>query len=228
MSEASSLVAHNVGFGTSSHWQMPFSLQCRLLGSSRHFSVLGRTRLHHSLVHLLSVRLRLELLKKKIQMDSLPNIDEKMCFVIGLPRCGSTLVHNLMSFDSASACFDFAEMHDPSHAVVSRDVKARLEKLKKAMPMLSKKANLKEGKKEDDSFLMQLSFLNPVLALACRETNELRNNCCFVLFRSLTLAFRYRDWMYSANLKPFYEELKLLYRVIVCFLFLFFFFFGFD
>ncbi len=216
MNEALLLVPQNVGFGSSTHWQMPFALQCRLLGRSPFFSVLGRNRLRQSLLHLLCVRLKMEMLKRKVDLETLPDVSDKMLFIVGLPRCGSTLVHNLLSFDSTAATFDFAEMHDPSvgSANPGREVKTRLEKLKKAMPMLSKKANLKEGKKEDDSFLMQLSFLHPVLALACRDTKEFdekkekRKNVWFQVCVS-----RYRDWMYSANLQPFYEELKLLYRV---------------
>lgn len=42
MKEALILVPGNVGFGSATHWQMPFGLLCRLLGTSSSFSVLGR------------------------------------------------------------------------------------------------------------------------------------------------------------------------------------------
>jgi hypothetical protein len=54
---------------------------------------------------------------------------------------------------------------------------------------LSRKANLRASKREDDAFLLQHCGVFPLLALALRDNS-------------------YREWMWRADMRPFYAELQ--------------------
>lgn len=151
------------------------------------------------------------------------DIDNRLVLVTGLPRSGTTIVsfvpclfivaftqsfffmatqiHNLLSCDKSMLAFDYSDYFDPTAVEEEKrtDVMNRLEFLKRAMPRLSRKHNLKPTKKEDDYFLMRHAFINPIFALSTRNCDE------------------YRDWLFdkATDLTPFYEELRLFWKTII-------------
>ena len=144
-----------------------------ILNSSPSLSVHGRKRMHSLLLHSLEVRLRSEqfFADNKEEMSAL-DIKHRLMLVTGLPRSGTTVVHNLLGVQNRNlVSFDYADYYDPSQIKEHKadGVKQSIESLKRSMPILSRKHNLKDSKKEDDYFLMRHSFLNPVLALSIRH-----------------------------------------------------------
>jgi hypothetical protein len=61
---------------------------------------------------------------------------------------------------------------------------------------LSRKANLRLGKKEDDGFLLQHSLVFPLLALSLKDG-------------------AYREWLWRADMRPFYAEMQTFCQLML-------------
>lgn len=95
------------------NFRVPLRILLSSLEKEAHLNFLGRLMLRKSLLNLLVNRLRLqEDFKRYPQIATVPI--ERPLFILGLPRSGTTFLHNLLSQDPSSRWLHLWELFNPS------------------------------------------------------------------------------------------------------------------
>ncbi len=164
------------------------------LNTDARLNLIGKLGIHQELIRLLSLRLCMqEDFKQHPEIAQIPI--SRPLFVVGLPRTGTTLLHNLLSADPAARAPLLYELWYP--AIPPR--------------WKAQKSNL--AKQKTDTVLRWLNLLSPsfssIHSLASTEPEE-----CFHIFQATFLCVMfemrgnihsYITWLLAQDLAPAYQ-----------------------
>lgn len=102
---------------------------CIAIINTYKITALGRKVMMNGIKNKLQSKLRLNA-RLKVIKESLRPLDPP-CFVLGLPRTGTTFLHNLLSLDSRTRCPKCYELHDPAPLYPDDPVKDKAVRIKR-------------------------------------------------------------------------------------------------
>ena len=188
-------------------FRQPLAVLVQALSTEAGLSPLGRFMAHQQLLQLLKNRLLIaDVLARHPEIHDVPI--ERPIIIAGLPRTGTTHLHNLISADTALRSLPYWESLEPVLPAGERaDVDAG-----GADPRLARTE-------------MALGFLDVAMPLFKRmhemttwhvheEIQLLAIDFSTMLFESMWFVPSYRDWYQASDQTPSYEYLKTVLQVL--------------
>jgi hypothetical protein len=176
-------------------WRTPFALLTETYRHAPELSAAGRVAAYAQLVGLLKNRLYLrDFLHRHPDAAATP-VDAPI-IICGLPRTGTTHLHNLMGADPALRSLPYWEANEPvpvpGEEPDQRQARtaAGLDFLNAAMPHFVRMHEMTVDHVHEEIAILQMAFASQV-------------------FESLGFLGRYRDWVISTDQTPAYEYLRL-------------------
>jgi hypothetical protein len=182
-------------------FRTPLDVLCRSLRDEAGLSPLGVLSQRAQLVHLLSSRLLVEdLYRRHPEIEDVPV--ERPIIIAGLPRSGTTYLHNLLAADPALRRLTERESEHPADPVdetepVAEDapVDPFAALLESSLPHLKRMIDVTAESAHEEIRLLALSLSS-------------------VVFQTQAVVPSYRDWYLTADQRPAYGYLRRVLKAV--------------
>ena len=189
-------------FGDDS-FRVPLQILLKSLNQEAHLNFFGRTLLQQYLLRLLVNRLRIQEDFKRYPEIARVKIKQPL-FILGLPRSGTTFLHNLLSQDASSRWLHLWEMYNPSPSpdYLTRETDPRISEAEKLVTLFNSLAPQ----------LSAIHYLNPNGPEECNVLFE--HDLVSILFELRANVPSYSEWLLNQDLLASYryyrQQLQLL------------------
>ncbi len=189
-------------FGDDS-FRVPLQILLKSLNQEAHLNFFGRTLLQQYLLRLLVNRLRIQEDFKRYPEIARVKIKQPL-FILGLPRSGTTFLHNLLSQDASSRWLHLWEMYNPSPSpdYITRETDPRISEAEKLVTLFNSLAPQ----------LSAIHYLNPNGPEECNVLFE--QDLVSILFELRANVPSYSEWLLNQDLLASYryyrQQLQLL------------------
>ena len=187
-------------------WQEPLDVLCRCLATEAGLSRFGKVSLHTQVVQFLKNRLLVaELIRRNPAILDQPVVAPM--FIAGLPRTGTTHLHQLMSADPALRFLPYWESIEP--------VPAPGEPLFGDGSMAPRLARCEEGVGYSELWAPEIKRMHEISTWhAHEEIHLLSIDCSSMYFDTLALIPSWREYYRSADQTPHYRYLRTMLQVL--------------
>ena len=205
MTDASAALGGLDDFG-SDGWQEPLEVLCRCLSIEAGLSKFGKVSLYTQVLQFLKNRLLVaELIRRNPAVLDQPVLAPM--FIAGLPRTGTTHLHQLMSADPALRFLPYWESIEP--------VPAPGEPLFGDGSMAPRLARCEEGVGYSELWAPEIKRMHEISTWhAHEEIHLLSIDCSSMYFDTLVLIPSWREYYRSADQTPHYRYLRTTLQVL--------------
>ena len=176
------------------NFRVPLHILLDSLNKEANLNFMGRTILQKYILQLLINRLKIQ--EELTNNPEIAKVEIKNpLFILGLPRSGTTLLHNLLCQDSSSRWLHLWEMYNPCPPpdYATRETDPRIEEAEKLVTLFN-------------ALAPQLATIHSLDHNAPEECNVLFEHCLAgILFELRTNIPSYSEWLFNQDLLDSYR-----------------------